>query len=306
MSLQALLLRSFLRLTLRPFGPMMQSVHRGVTSIEAVRRYSASGDRFTRLPRGVSVQQMNIGPLPARWITPAGVESSRTLLYLHGGGWVFGWAALYGAFVGQLARAVGVRALGIDYRLAPEHPFPAALDDCLSAYAFLLDQNIPARQIVVMGDSAGGNLTLALLLSLKERGMPLPAAGVCLSPATDLASRGDSFRANLRSDVVLPVALVDYAAASYAANHDLRDPLLSPLYGDLQGLPPLLIQAGGGELLLDDARAFAARAAGCGVDVTFTVYPGMWHVWQPFAPFLPEARRAVEEITRFVHARLPG
>lgn len=275
----------------------------GQVSVEAGRRFADWSARAIRAPRDVRIQPARIGELPARWIIPPAEENGRVLLYLHGGAWVYGWSVHYDAFVARLARAVRARALGIDYRLAPGRPFPAALDDCLSAYTFLLDQGILPGRVVVAGDSAGGNLALALLLRLKERGLPLPAAGVCLSPVTDLHRRGDSYRANQHSDVMLPAALVDFGAAAYAAGRDPRDPHISPVYGDLSGLPPLLVQAGGGEILLDDARALASRAAGCGVDVTLSVTPGIWHVWQLMVPLLPEAARAVDEIARFVQAR---
>jgi epsilon-lactone hydrolase len=303
MSLQGYLILQLLHLLMRRFGHLVSSQNQDEFSMDGARRLWASSGRFIRLPRGARVVPVTACGVPAHWIIPRGESERRVLLYLHGGAWVYGWAPLYDTFVARLARASKARALGIDYRLAPEHPYPAALDDCLSAYNYLLDQGIPAHDVVVMGDSAGGNLTPALLLTLKERGMPLPSAGVCLSPFTDMAWRGESFRENARNDII-PASLADFAIAAYAPGRDLRDPHLSPFNGDLGGLPPLLIQVGGGELLVDDARAFAARAAACGVDVTLTIYPGMWHVWQAFAPIVPEANRAVAEIGRFVQARV--
>lgn len=308
LSFQASLVRALLRLAMKYFARQARrqapgDIAPGQVSIEAARRFADWSARAIRAPRDVRIQPARIDELPARWIIPPVEEGGRVLLYLHGGAWVYGWSVHYDAFVARLAGVARARALGIDYRLAPGRPFPAAPDDCLSAYTFLLDLGIPPGRVVVIGDSAGGNLALALLLRLKERGMPLPAGGVCLSPVTDLHRRGDSYRANQPSDVMLPAALVDYGAAAYAAGRDLRDPHISPVYGDLSGLPPLLVQAGGGEILLDDARALASRAAGCGVDVTLSITPGIWHVWQLMVPLLPEANRAVAEIARFVRSR---
>jgi epsilon-lactone hydrolase len=302
MSFQGFIIRQLFQLAMRNFGRNLRSQNRGEFTLNGARRSWESIGRFVRLPRGTNVEPVSAHGVPAHWITPAGELSGRTLLYLHGGAWIYGWALPYDVFVARLAKATHAKALGIDYRLAPEQPYPAALEDCLSAYTYLLEQGVSAQRITVMGDSSGGNLTLALILCLKERGLPLPAAGVSLSGITDLTWRGDSFRENARNDLI-PMGLVDYAIAAYAPGCDLRSPHLSPIYGSLEGLPPLLLQAGGGELLVDDARAFTARAVDCGADVTLSIYPGMWHGWQLFAPFLPEANRAVAEIGRFVAAQ---
>jgi len=192
--------------------------------------------------------------------------------------------------------------MAVDYRLAPEHPYPAALEDCVGAYRSLIDSGVPPRRIVLIGDSAGGNLTLVTLLALKGSGLPLPAAGICLSPVTDLAAKRDASARNVRKDVVLNLPSMSFFHESYLAGQDPHDPLISPLYADLIGLPPLLIQVGGDEILLEDAEKLAAKAVQAGVDATLRVYPGMWHVWQYFAPFLPEAEKAVEEIGQFVQS----
>jgi len=270
------------------------------TPLEEKRRQAAFGGWLVRPPRGTQVRPVMIGKIPARWIKPARRDPQRVILYLHGGGWVYGLIPTYNMLIGQIARDACATALAIDYRLAPEHPFPAALEDCLAAYRYLLDQGHPPEKIVIMGDSAGGNLTLTTLLAARQAGLPLPAAGVCLSPATDFAERGESFRTNLHKDAILSVNFVDFASLAYLAGHDKRDPLVSPVYADLHGLPPLLIQAGGDELLLSDVQKFAGLASQAGVRVTLRVYPGMWHVWQGFCHYLPEARSAISEIGRFV------
>jgi acetyl esterase/lipase len=188
----------------------------------------------------------------------------------------------------------------VDYRLAPEHPFPAALEDCLAAYRWLLGTGISPLDIVIAGDSAGGNLTLTTLLSLRDAGDPLPAAAVCIAPMTDLEGTGESFRT--KDDPALTAEFALKVARHYAGDHDLRLPLLSPYHGDLRGLPPLLIQVGGDEILLSDATRLADDARAAGVEVHLAVWPKMWHVWHVFAPSLPEARRAIDDIGAFIRS----
>ena len=220
------------------------------------------------------------------------------LLYLHGGGFTLGWTNIHRKMVAHLCLAAHCRAFAVDYRLAPEHPFPAPLDDCLSAYRWLLKQGTNPGDIIIAGDSAGGNLTLASLLSLRDSGEPLPAAAVCLSPVTDLERTGDSFWT--KKDPTLKAEFVVTTARHYAGNHDLRCPLLSPLYGDLHGLPPLLIHVGSDEILLSDAERLAEKARTAGVDMRLGVWPAMWHVWHFFTPFLPEAREAIAGVADFI------
>ncbi|MBN2353085.1 MAG: alpha/beta hydrolase [Spirochaetales bacterium] len=257
---------------------------------------------FPPPPAGSKVTRFRAGALPARWIVPPGPLGRDVILYIHGGGWIYGWMFLYDGMVGRLAAACGARAFGFSYRLAPECPYPAALEDSLSAYRFLLDSGISHRDVVFMGDSAGANLALVLMLTCRLEGLPLPKAAVCLSPPTDLSSPGPTYSTNRVTDALLSVSFARLALSAYAGGRDARDPLLSPLYADLRGLPALLIQAGGGELLLSDAVRFAGRAREAGVPVTLQVYPGMWHVFQLSNPDLPESRRAFREIGRFVRS----
>ena len=189
-----------------------------------------------------------------------------------------------------------------DYRLAPEHPFPAALEDCLGAYRWLLKGGSLPGDMVIVGDSAGGNLTLATLMSLRDAGDPLPDAAVCISPATDLEGTGESFWT--KKDPLQTPEFVLAMVRHYASGQDLRSPLLSPHYGDLRGLPPLLIHAGGDEMFLSDATRLADKARAAGVDVSLVVWPRMWHVWHLLAPSLPEARQAIDAIGAFVRERL--
>jgi monoterpene epsilon-lactone hydrolase len=192
-----------------------------------------------------------------------------------------------------------------NYRLAPEHPFPAAVEDVLSAYRWVLKQGIDLSQVVMTGTSAGGGLVGSLLVAARDAGDPLPAAAICLSPAFDAALSGASIKTNVRSDVMLQPEMFDIVLQAYLGTTDPRTPLASPLYADLHGLPPMLLQAGGGELLRDDAIRFAQRAREAGVEVELAIWEGMFHGWQMFALVLPEGRRALEQAAQFIRAHLP-
>jgi len=270
------------------------------TSIQGVRRRVESSARWLRTPRKVSVQPVQAGDVPAEWLIPQGAPADRVLLYFHGGGFAFCSLNTHRLMVSQLAIASGVRALSVDYRLAPEHPFPAALEDCLAAYHWLLQNGISPRKTVVAGDSAGGNLALVLMLALRDAGGPLPAAAVGISPVTDLAGTGESLRTKAGVDPILSAPVPVDIITSYVGEHDPRQPLISPLYADLRGLPPILLHVGEDEKLLDDSTRLAERASAAGVDATVVVWPHMWHVFQAFAPFLPEARKSIGQIGNYV------
>lgn len=215
---------------------------------------------------------------------------------------MLGWYNNHRWMAAHIGQAAGCRVLAVDYRLAPEHPFPAALDDCVAAYRWLLKHNIPPEQIIMGGDSAGGNLTLATALALREAGDPLPAGLVCLSPMTDLACTGDTFFT--RYDPLMTPQFATRLAEHYAGPTPRDHPLLSPHYADLCGLPPLLIHVGQDELLLSDATRLAEKARLAGVDVQLKIWPHLWHVFQMFVPYLPEAREAVEEMGEFARRAL--
>lgn len=255
-------------------------------------------------PPSVKIERTWVEGLQADWLTPAGAPPDARLLYLHGGGYIVGSFASHRGLVGHLAAACRLRTLMPEYRLAPENPFPAALDDALAVYRRLLDEGVAPHRLVLGGESAGGGLTLATLFALRDRGLPLPAAAFALSPWTDLAGTGDSLRSRARQDPWLDPQGVPTTAAYYAGDDSLTNPLISPLYGDFAGLPPLLIHAGDYEILLDDSVRVAAKARAAGVDVTLRVWDGMWHVFQSLAARVPEARQSVEEIGAWVQARL--
>jgi acetyl esterase/lipase len=222
------------------------------------------------------------------------------MLYLHGGGYVVGSIATHRGLAGRLSQAAAARVLLVDYRLAPEHPFPAAVDDAAGAYRWLLAQGIEPARLVIAGDSAGGGLTIATLVALRDAGVPLPAAAVCLSPWVDLEGRGDSVTTKAAADPLVHKDMLVQLAAWYLAGADPRTQLAAPLYADLRHLPPLLIQVGTAEILLDDAIRLAEKATAAGVKVTLEPWEDMIHVWQLFAPMLPEGQKAIEGIGVFV------
>jgi monoterpene epsilon-lactone hydrolase len=271
---------------------------------QAIRARTDKAGMFARPHKGVKVVPVIANSIPSEWLIPEGASPDRVVLYIHGGAWFMGSATTHRAFVSQLANASKVRFLFINYRLAPEDPFPAGLDDCVTAYEWLMQNGIKPNRIVVAGDSAGGNLTLALLVALRDRGRPLPSGAVALSPATDLAFTGESVKTRLHLDPIFSHGGPNNIIQDYITSHDPLDPLISPLYADLHGLPPLLIHVGDHEILLDDSVRFGEKAVAAGVQTTTVVWPEMFHVFQLFSPFLPEARRAIKEIAGFIRSRL--
>jgi epsilon-lactone hydrolase len=254
-------------------------------------------------PADVEVQPVNAGGVPAEWVIPPGVSAQRTILYLHGGGYVVGAPRGYREMVSRIARAAQAQALTIDYRLAPENPHPAAVEDAVAAYRWLLGSRVEPGRTVLAGDSAGGGLTAATLVSLRDQGDRLPAAGVCICPWVDLEITGKSMDTNAEADPLVKRDVVTNMAAAYLQGQDPRTPLASPLHAELRGLPPLLIQVGKSETLLDDASRLAERARIAGVDVTYEAWPDMIHVWHAFGSFLPEARQAIDRIGEFIRQR---
>jgi acetyl esterase/lipase len=261
------------------------------------------------VPHAVQLQRIKIGTVPAEWLVPTRVDDTeKTILYFHGGAWLFGWYNTHRMLLGHIAKQARKQALAVDYRLAPEYPFPAALEDCLAAYHYLLGRGIRPDQVVMAGDSAGGNLVITSMLALRAAGEPLPAAGVCISPATDLTAEGVSSNVNANKDAILSSGMYSRFAnilrGSFSGGHDLNDPLLSPIYADLHGLPPLLVQAGEDEILLISITAFVNKARQEGVQVTYEVWPAMWHVWHIYDPYLPEAHHAVHSVSRYIDEKL--
>lgn len=250
-------------------------------------------------PRGVVYTPATLGGVPGEWVEARDTPAKGTLLYVHGGGYVAMSPRTHRAVTGAFARR-GFRVFAVDYRLAPEHAFPAALDDATAAWLAL--RGSAQGPAYVAGDSAGGGLTLALLLNLRDKGAPAPDAACAFSPWTDLAITGDSMKSNAERDPMLVSDGIETIADAYLAGTDSRNPLASPLYGDYAGLPPLMIQVGDTEILLDDARRAAERARAAGVAVDLQVFPDMPHVWQFANRLTPEARRAMDNAAGFLHA----
>ncbi|HEX7097209.1 MAG TPA: alpha/beta hydrolase [Acidimicrobiales bacterium] len=255
-----------------------------------------------RLPlaEGTSAKEVDAGGVRAIVCARDAAQDDAVLLYFHGGGYRMASALAYRSYGSHLASACKARVVLVDYRLAPEHPFPAAVEDAVAAYRWLLDEGTPPNRIVVGGDSAGGGLTGALLLAAVQRGLPLPAGGVCLSPWADLTITAASYDTRKDTDKMFGREAALQARSVYLGDHDPTDPLASPVFGDWTGMPPLLIQVGDTESLLDDAARLASVASAAGVDVTHHVYPEMPHVWQLNYPAFPEAVDAVNEIAEFI------
>ncbi len=295
-SIQANLLKlygQYKRMVTPPFKQLDLAKER--TDLEALSKMFKPLDKYEFTP-------VDINGLTGEWITPSKVVNDRTILYLHGGYYLIGSIQSHRNLAGNIAAAAQARALIIDYGIAPEHPFPAGLNDALTAYMWLLEQGVQADHIFLAGDSAGGGLVLAALLMLRDREIPLPAGAICLSPATDLTRSGESWKTNIRKELVVNPNIYGEIQPLYLRDVDPHNPYASPLFGDLHGLPPLLIQVGSGEVLLSDSTSFAERAREAGVEVSLQIWPEMMHVWQLTASFLPEARQAVVKMGEFVNS----
>ena len=256
------------------------------------------------VPDGVRFEAVDAGGVPAIWVVPEGATTDRVIQYLHGGGYVIGSASTHQNMVGHLAKATGCRALSVDYRLAPEHPHPAAVNDSITVYEWLLGQGIDARHIAVSGDSAGGGLTVATLIAIRDRGLPNPAAGVPMSPWIDLEATGASIQTKADVDLMIAGPALKMMADMFMNGQNARDPLAAPLHADLGGIAPIYVQVGGEETLLDDSTRLAANAGAAGVDVRLDVFPEMQHVFQLSAGNLPEADDAIARIAAWLRPKL--
>lgn len=254
-------------------------------------------------PADIKCEPVNAGGVDAEWVTAPGAAADRAVLYLHGGGYVIGSAKTHRDLMGRISRGAKARVLGLNYRLAPEHPFPAAVDDAVAGYRWMLAQGIKPSRIAVAGDSAGGGLTVAALVAIRDAKLATPAAGICMSPWVDLEGIGESMKTRAQADPVVQREGLVGMASAYLQGKDPRTPLAAPLYADLKGLPPLLIQVGDAETLLDDSNRLAGRAKAAGVEVKLEVWPEMIHVWQLFASFLPEGQEAIDGINKFIGER---
>lgn len=274
-----------------------------VVERRAAMQESASG---AGAPDGVETESTVLGGRPAEWLVPSGIARDRVVLYLHGGGYCLGSLDTHRDLAGRIALAANAAVVSLDYRLAPEDPFPAALDDALAAYVELLGAGLSPEHLAIAGDSAGGGLTVATLVAIRDSGLPMPAAAVCLSPWVDLTQSSPSCREPELRDPLLSTADLDLLAAAYLGDVQAENPLASPLFTpDLSGLPPMLIEAGEDEPLLDDAASLAGRVGAAGADVTLNIWPDLVHVFQAFPPeIVPEAGESLAGIGAFLGTHL--
>ncbi len=290
-SVRSQLLAAFLRLT----------VKKVFTKSGDLVKERKTMDRMSAMSVKSGARRLDaLGGVPGEWHEALLGSKETVILYLHGGGYVVGSPVSHRGLASHLANLAQARVFILDYRRAPEHPFPSALEDAISAYKDLLEQGKKPENIVIAGDSAGGGLSLSLMVALKDQGLPLPAAGVCLSPWVDLSFSGDSMVSNAKADAILSKASLAWLAEQYLGEVAADDPQVSPLFADLRGLPPLLIQVGSDEVLLDDAIRLNKQAKKAGVDSTLEVWDGQVHVWQLMSKLIPEAHQAMRSIGTFI------
>jgi acetyl esterase/lipase len=268
---------------------------------ERRQRLDALGEQYP-LPTDVRVETADANGVAAEWTATPEADSERVILYLHGGGYTTGSLKSHRHMVAQAGREARARTMALEYRLAPEHPFPAAVEDAVASYRFLLSRGFSANRIAVAGDSAGGGLTVALLVSLRDAGLPLPACAWCISPWVDLEGTGASMTAKATVDPMVQQGYLIELAEAYLNGADPRTPLAAPLHADLKGLPPILIQVGSAETLLDDAVRLAGAAGSADVRVRLEVWPDMIHVWQLFYQQVAAGRRALAEAGAFIRS----
>jgi len=273
----------------------------GVTMLE-FNRYISNNlgkERNKSISEDVKIEKFKIGQIPAEWISILGANEEKVYFHLFGGGYIMGTLESRRWIPYHISRVTNLRCLNIEYRLAPEFPFPAALEDAIESYRWLISENFDPKKILIGGESAGGGLTIATLLKLRELKLPLPAGAILMSPWADLTGSGKSIITNQKFEPLIKDG-IENMANSYAQKEPLKNPLISPIFADLKGLPPLLIQAGGIEALVDDSITLANRAKEAGVEVTLEIYENMTHVFQNFGEELSESRKAFENVNEFI------
>ncbi len=274
---------------------------RSEVSVKAIRDGLDYMATATPVPKDVKWEAEDAGGVPAEWITTPGVVPQNVILHYHGGGWIGGSVKNSREFLGRLSRATKARIISVDYRLAPEHQYPAAVDDVFTAYKWLLSTKLSPKNLIVMGESAGGNLVAVTMLKAKDARLPLPVAAVLLSPGTDMTLRGGSFVSRVEADPFLSPEMSKIMVNSYLGKADLlQDPNVSPFFADLRGLPPLFIQVGTAEILYDHSVNFAAKAKQSGVKVEVDEIQDGLHAMAMFPAIIPEAAKATEDIANFI------
>ena len=296
-------------------SPELDQVIALVKSREADESQGATEGRrrsFERMIDGFTIDvparysRVSAGGVTAEWVNADNASDSRVVLYLHGGGYIIGSSRTHRPMLAELSQASGARVLALDYRLAPEHPFPAPVEDSVTAYRWLLNEGFDPARISVAGDSAGGGLTVAVMVQIRYLGLPMPGAGFCISPWVDMEGLGESMETRAAVDPMVGKENLMISAKTYLGGADPRAPLAAPLYADLRGLPPVLIQVGDAEVLLDDSTRLAGVAREAGVDVHMDVWDDMIHVWHLFAPILPEGKQAIKQAGKFIKKHTGG
>ncbi len=284
-------------------GAYLQRVDVANIDVTKIRRLWDFLGRLMITAFGVKVTSDEINGLYAEWLTPVDHVDGKLLLYLHGGAYAVGGCDMHRQMVSHIARAGRIRTLLPEYRLSPEHKFPAAIDDAVAVYRSLLDMGIKPEDIIFAGDSAGGGLSVGTMLALRDAGDPLPAAAVLLSPFLDVTASGDSMQTRATRDPWFRPEDVTVIADHYCEMHQRRFPQISPVFADLEGLPPMFIQVGDDEILLSDAERIADECVAAGIDVDLEIWPEMWHVFQFFIGKMPEARQAIDKIGVYIQSR---
>lgn len=297
-SIRSRIVSSVIKYTMKPFlGPGIK--------LQKLRKATNILTKVVILPGNILVEKISAGGVPSEWVYGNNVSQDRIVIYFHGGGYNWGSCNTHRDLAARLSVASNARVLLVDYRLAPENPFPAAVEDAMSTYCWLLDdQGIDANNIVIAGDSAGGGLTLAAAVSIRDKNLPLPAALVCLSPWADLEMSSDTMTNNAGVDPMLTRKALVFWAKNYIDNDQATNPLISPVHANLNDLPPLLIQAGENEVLLGDAILIDKNAKSAGVDVTLDIWPDMFHVWQAMSRLVPEGQEAINKLGLFIDKHL--
>jgi len=272
--------------------------------VNRMRRRLDTLGRLGKTARGVSIEEVKFCGFRSEWLRPKSARPGKLLLYLHGGAYVLGSCRSHRHMVSHIARAAGIDVLLPEYRLAPEHRFPAAIDDVVTIYRKLLDDGYVPENIVVAGDSAGGGLAVAAMLSLRHAGLPLPAANVLLSPFLDATASGESTESRADRDPWFHAADVGVVVDYYCGRDEVRNPLMSPVFANVAGLPPAYIQVGDDEILLSDSTRYADMLRAAGIDAEVEIWPEMWHVWQLFVGKMPESRKAIDGIGKFIRKAL--
>jgi epsilon-lactone hydrolase len=285
-------------------GKLKKEVYDFNTSIEGFRELCEKGaNRFGKIPKGIAIKEQVIEGIKSEWLIPDGANPEKLILYVHGGGYVSGSCNDHRAIVSKFAMNVGFTFLVYEYRLAPENPFPAALEDSVKVYQWLLASGFKPENILIAGESAGGGLCLAILLALKERKIALPVASVAISPWTDLTCSSDSYRTKNKMSLA-PLNSWTVFSKYYIGNNEATNHLISPLFGDLKGLPPIMLNSGVDDELFEDGEKFYLKAKQAGVDITFRAGIGMVHCYPLLAPFFKEATEAMNEIIGFIQKYL--